>query len=202
MTFGGRAPTAAVRDAAVFHRLAPVYDLFAPRPDADALRAAVGEATGDVSLVVDLAGGTGRLAPVFDARVVVVDAAPGMLRQARDRGVDAVRGDAATLPLRDGAADAVVVHDALHHVPDAAGALAAAARVVRPGGVVVVRDYDPSTLRGRGLAASEHLFGLRSTFRTADEAAALLDAAGLDAAVRDRGFAYTAVGRRPEPGTP
>lgn len=189
-----------MRDAAVFHRLAPVYDLFAPGPDGEALRDAVAEASGAVDLVLDLAGGTGRIAPVFDARVVVVDAAPGMLREARDRGVDALQGDAASVPLVDGAADAVVIHDAFHHVPDAAGALEAAARVVRPGGVVVVRDYDPSTLRGRLLAAGEHLFGLESTFRTAEEAVAMLERAGLDASLRDGGFAYTAVGRRPEPG--
>ncbi|MFB6221147.1 MAG: methyltransferase domain-containing protein, partial [Halolamina sp.] len=94
--------------------------------------------------------------------------------------------------------DAVVVVDAYHHLPDQAAALAEAARVVAPGGVVVIRDFDPTTPVGRLIEAGESLFGMASRFADADDVAAALTRAGLHSRVLDRGTTYTVVGRRPE----
>jgi SAM-dependent methyltransferase len=70
--------------------------------------------------------------------VVVVDRSAGMLAPAVSRlPGGAVRGDATRLPLRTGCADAVVVIWLLHLLPDAAPAVAEAARLVRPGGVLL-----------------------------------------------------------------
>ncbi len=52
-------------------------------------------------------------------------------------------GTLEALPLADGALDAAVLLLVLHHVPDPPAALAEVARVVRPGGRVVLGDMVP-----------------------------------------------------------
>jgi SAM-dependent methyltransferase len=82
--------------------------------------------------------GTAVLAPEHDAIGVERDA--GYAAQARRRypALRLVRGDVAALPLRSGAADAVLLLDVLEHLPDPAAALAEARRVLRSGGALVV----------------------------------------------------------------
>jgi SAM-dependent methyltransferase len=53
-------------------------------------------------------------------------------------GVHAACADATRLPFRDGAFDAVLIRDLLHHVPDRARVLAEAARLLKPGGRLTV----------------------------------------------------------------
>jgi len=99
----------------------------------------------------DLGGGTGHtsctLAP-FVRKVVLVDRSPEMLRSARSRLADAAnvecrRGDLTALPLQDGELDLALLSLVLHYLPNPADALAEAARVVQPGGRVVVVDLRP-----------------------------------------------------------
>jgi demethylmenaquinone methyltransferase/2-methoxy-6-polyprenyl-1,4-benzoquinol methylase len=127
--------------------------------------------------------------------VVVVDRSRGMLRVARARGHECVAADATHLPVPDDAVDAVTVVDALHHVRDQRALLAEARRVVAPGGVVVVVDFDPTTLRGRALVALERAVGFDSTFSTPDDLARFLDREGFVGRVVDPGFGYVVVGR-------
>ncbi|MFB6194672.1 MAG: class I SAM-dependent methyltransferase [Haloplanus sp.] len=191
-------------DVRFFDRVARLYDRFAPATDPEPIWAGLARADRPVERVVDLAGGTGRAARAVTARsdatripdAVVVDASLPMLRGAVERGTAAVRGDAGRLPLRAESVDAVVVLDAFHHLPDPEAALAETRRVLRPGGVLVIREFDPATLRGRALATSERLVGFDSTFRTPGTTAAAVDAAGLASTVLDRGFAYTVLGKK------
>jgi ubiquinone/menaquinone biosynthesis C-methylase UbiE len=193
-------------DVRFFDRVARLYDRLAPPTDPEPIWAGLARADRSISRVLDLAGGTGRAAravaePVGAARVpdiVVVDASRPMLAHAADRGTPAVQGDAGRLPVRDAAVDAVVVLDALHHLPAPEATLAETARVLRPGGVLVIREYDPGTLRGRALVAAERLVGFDSTFRGADAWAAAVADSGLSATVLDRGFAFTVVGKKRE----
>lgn len=193
-------PTSGVHDVRSFDRFAVPYDLLMPRADRAPIDAGFAYARRPVERVVEVGGGSGRAGRELDAEVTVVDPAPGMLRRARGRGLSTVRGVAECLPVRDASADAVVVVDALHHFDDARAAVAEAARVLRPGGVLVVREFDPGTLRGRLLAAAERAVGFDSTFLGPDALAAAMDDAGLRPALPGRGFAYTAVGLWPEPG--
>ena len=77
---------------------------------------------------------------------VGVDLSRGMLRHARrrlqDHGLPAhvVQADAVALPIAAGVFDAVVMTFALSAIPDGHGALAEVARVLRPGGVVILVD--------------------------------------------------------------
>jgi SAM-dependent methyltransferase len=94
---------------------------------------------------LDAACGTGRYARFLAGRghrVVGVDGSAPMLARAREQvpaGVFA-RGDLHRLPVADGSVDVVVCALALTHVRDLAPVLAEFARVLRPGGSVVVSD--------------------------------------------------------------
>lgn len=98
--------------------------------------------------VADLGCGTGAvacaLAP-FVRRVVAVDAEPRMLDAARERlagttNVDLRRGDLEAVPIDDGQADAVTLILVLHHLPDPMSLFAEVARVLKPGGRLLVLD--------------------------------------------------------------
>jgi ArsR family transcriptional regulator len=55
-------------------------------------------------------------------------------------------GDLHNVPLPDGSADAVVLHQVLHFLDDPAAALAEAARLLAPGGKLLVVDFAPHEL--------------------------------------------------------
>jgi demethylmenaquinone methyltransferase/2-methoxy-6-polyprenyl-1,4-benzoquinol methylase len=102
--------------------------------------------------VLDLAAGTGvstvELA-LSGAYAVGCDFSLGMLRTGRERGerrgVPVVAGDALRLPFRDAAFDAVTIAFGLRNVVDTAQALREMARVVRPGGRLVVCEFSQPT---------------------------------------------------------
>jgi demethylmenaquinone methyltransferase/2-methoxy-6-polyprenyl-1,4-benzoquinol methylase len=174
------------------------YDWLHPAPEAASFRRAFAAADRPVRTVLDLAGGTGRVARVLDEdqRTVVLDRARGMLRRAA-RQTDAVQGDAGRLPLRSGSVDAVVCVDALHHLPRARSALEESARVLAPGGVLVLVDFDPGTVPGRLVALSEHALGMGSTFRRREEAIEIVESAGFEVITTDGGWAtYRVVARQ------
>lgn len=96
------------------------------------------------AVVLDVGGATGvYAAPLARAgyRVHLVDPVPGHVADAGALpGVTAALGDARDLPAQDGSADAVLLLGPLYHLPDRADRVRAwreAARVLRPGGVVV-----------------------------------------------------------------
>jgi demethylmenaquinone methyltransferase/2-methoxy-6-polyprenyl-1,4-benzoquinol methylase len=102
--------------------------------------------------VLDLAAGTGvstvELA-LSGAYAVGCDFSLGMLRTGRERGerqgVPVVAGDALRLPFRDAAFDAVTIAFGLRNVVDTGQALREMARVVRPGGRLVVCEFSQPT---------------------------------------------------------
>ena len=185
-------------DVRFFDRLAPLYDLAMPPADGTALAAGIDRAERPIRRLLDVGGGSGRAAAALTGpERTVVDASVGMLRRARTaRGLSAVVGDAGALPVGDAAVDAVVIVDAFHHLPDQTAAVSEAARVLAPGGVLVVREFDPTHPLGRVLVAGEHAVGMGSRFLSPDDLATDLTAAGFESSVVDRGFGYTVVGVR------
>jgi demethylmenaquinone methyltransferase/2-methoxy-6-polyprenyl-1,4-benzoquinol methylase len=181
-------------DAAIFDRFARLYDVRPPTRTRK-IQPGLDLAERPVERVLDVGGGTGQGVRALDVpEGVVVDAAPRMLAEARDHGVPGVHGDARRLPVPDEAVDGVLLLDALHHMPDAEQVLAEAARVLRPGGVLVVLEYDPTTVRGRLLVAAEHLVGFDSTFFAAGDLEAMLRAVGLSVTPYREGFEYGLAG--------
>jgi SAM-dependent methyltransferase len=96
-------------------------------------------------IAVDAACGTGRLTSRLvqrGYRVVGVDSSLEMLQQARGRlpDTDLVVGDLHRLPLPEDCADLVVTGLALTHVADLRPVFAETARVLRPGGHLIISD--------------------------------------------------------------
>lgn len=99
----------------------------------------------------DLACGTGRMAAAlapFVEQVIAVDGSTQMLEAARGRlqrfsHVDVRRGDLESLPIDDHALDAATLVLALHHVAEPAQALREVARVLAPGGRLLLVDMVP-----------------------------------------------------------
>ena len=121
--------------------------------DIPAYRAAVGKAgISRGGVAIDVGCGTGRaLAPLREAvgsagAVIALDVTPEMLGAARPAsaaaGAAVVLADARALPLRDGCADAIFAAGLVNHLPDTAAGLSELARVIRPGGKLVL--FHPS----------------------------------------------------------
>lgn len=184
-------------DVWFFDRIARVYNVIMPAADAGALRAGLARGDRSIERVLDVGGGTGRGLRALDPREpIVLDAAGGMLDHA-PAGWTRLQASATAVPLADDTVDAVVIVDALHHLPDATGVLAETYRVLRGRGVVVIREFDPETVRGRLVAAGERVLGFSSTFMRPDALATSLETAGFDATIVERGFGYTVAGRKP-----
>ena len=93
------------------------------------------------AVLVDLACGGGLMAPHaarLGYRHVGVDLGVPGLELGRARGMRPVRGSVLAVPLADGCADVVVAGEILEHVADDVAVLAECARLLRPGGTLVV----------------------------------------------------------------
>ncbi len=147
-----------------------------------AIDAVLGEAP--LGRLVDIGTGTGRMIELFGPRAdsaIGIDRSSEMLRLARVkleaggvRSVSLRQGDMYALPLDDGSADVVILHQVLHYAQAPAHAIAEAARLLSPDGRLLIVDFAPherDELRERDAHA-------RLGF--ADEAmCAWIDAAGL-----------------------
>ncbi|MGW2254301.1 class I SAM-dependent methyltransferase [Kitasatospora sp. NPDC001660] len=118
--------------------------LAAGRPGADAKE----------TLVLDVLGGDGHLARAAAVRpgqapsglaLLTGDPSGPLVAAALAHGLPAVRQAADRLLLADRTVDAVLLAYGTHHIPpdDRPGAVAEAVRVLRPGGRVVLHDFEP-----------------------------------------------------------
>lgn len=117
----------------------------------EALLAALPE--GRLELAVDLGTGTGRIVSLIAPRAreaIGLDVSHDMLNVARTnlsragiRNVVLRQADIHAPNLETGAADLVVIHQVLHYLTEPERALRQAARLVRPGGTLLVVDFAP-----------------------------------------------------------
>lgn len=134
--------------------------------------------------VVDIGCGEGYLTievARWARRVIAVDRSPTVLARAkalagrrRAANITFKRGEIDRLPLDAAAMDVALLCQTLHHAPDPAQAVGEAARVVRPGGRVLVLD-----LRTHGETWVRDKLGDRHLGFSDDELAGMLTGAGL-----------------------
>ena len=125
------------------------HDFLPSAPIERALLAAAGE--GPFSHMVDFGTGSGRMLQLFAARVrrgTGLDLSAEMLRVARHQlagegtsHLTVRRGDITRTELDNASADLVTLHHVLHYLDDPASVLAEAARVLAPGGTLLVADF-------------------------------------------------------------
>jgi ubiquinone/menaquinone biosynthesis C-methylase UbiE len=146
-----RLADAETHDAA---QLAMILDLMAQRPAVQTLKAwaleQLAPAAGETA--VDVGSGTGEdtvALAKLTGHAIGVEPSPGLRaeaeRRATDAGVEFVHGDALALPFGDQTVDVLRCERVLQHVADPAAAVADTARVLRPGGRVVLIDTDWAT---------------------------------------------------------
>ena len=100
--------------------------------------------------LVDIGTGTGRMIELFGPsanHAIGIDRSSEMLRLARAKleaaGIQSSlrQGDMYALPLEDRSADQIIIHQVLHYAHSPASAIAEAARVLAPGGRLLVVDF-------------------------------------------------------------
>jgi ArsR family transcriptional regulator len=119
------------------------------------VEAAIARALGghDTGRLVDVGTGTGRMLELFGGTAksaLGIDRSPEMLRLARVKLAEAGlataelrQADMYSLPLAAGTADTVIIHQVLHYAQQPAAAVAEAARLLAPGGRLLIVDFAP-----------------------------------------------------------
>jgi ubiquinone/menaquinone biosynthesis C-methylase UbiE/DNA-binding transcriptional ArsR family regulator len=164
-------------------------------PDA-VVEAAIVAAIGDrrYSTLLDIGTGTGRMLELLADRadrLVGLDASHSMLAVARahlERAelhlasgrVELRQGDIYSMPFERSAFDLVVVHQVLHYLDDPARAIDEAARLLAPGGQLLIVDFAPHELEFLQLEHNHRRLGFRT-----DQLAGWLTQAGLTVARTD-----------------
>jgi ArsR family transcriptional regulator len=123
-----------------------------------AVEAAILRAAGEgpFERLIDLGAGTGRMLTLLgglarrssglDLSRQMLNIARGNVAAAGLEGCELRHGDIFDTRLADGAADLVVVHQVLHYLGEPAAAVAEAARLVAPGGRLIIVDFAPHGL--------------------------------------------------------
>ena len=135
--------------------------------------------------LLDIGTGTGHMLEVLAPgveRALGIDQSREMLAVARVNleraglGNAVVRlGDMYQLPLADASFDAAIIHQVLHYADRPAAAIAEAARVLRPGGRLVIGDFAPHDLEFLRAEQAHRRLGFAD-----NEVAGWCRAAGLD----------------------
>ncbi|MGZ8997969.1 MAG: ArsR/SmtB family transcription factor [Allosphingosinicella sp.] len=119
------------------------------------VEAAIGRAlaAGEIGRLVDIGTGTGRMIELFGRdceRALGIDRSPEMLRVARvklsEAGLDGAelrQGDMYALSLPSACAETVIIHQVLHYAQNPAAAVAESARLLTPGGRLLIVDFAP-----------------------------------------------------------
>jgi ubiquinone/menaquinone biosynthesis C-methylase UbiE len=135
------------------------FDIVAPRWDnlregffSEAVRERAFDAAGAVAgkIAADIGAGSGFVTEGLlkrGLRVIAIDRSAAMLEEMRRKfgeggAVEYRIGEAESLPLEDGSVDYVFDNMCLHHVESPSAAISEMARILKPGGRLVITDLD------------------------------------------------------------
>jgi len=171
-----------------FDILAPVYDRLIGPPDPARLTALLRLPTD--GWLLDAGGGTGRVAAglrPFVGGLIISDQSRQMLRRAREKStLLPVQAQVQRLPFPDGFFERILVVDALHHFFDQKAAMCELARVLAPGGRLVIEEPDIHRPAVKLVALAERMALMGSTFLAPEIVRDLLAAQELHAQVAER----------------
>jgi ubiquinone/menaquinone biosynthesis C-methylase UbiE len=186
----------------IFRWTAPLFKLAARRFSDDDFRAMAEWLRPYVpagGVFADLGGGTGEIgagiARVLNARVIIVDPTPQMLRRVgADSAVSVRLAGVEALPFPDAYFDAALCCDSFHHFDDQDAAVREMARVIRPGGGLLILDAEPAGAN-RACARLERMLREPAGFMTTTDLEQFLCVRGIvGTAARQRGNSYAYVG--------
>jgi demethylmenaquinone methyltransferase/2-methoxy-6-polyprenyl-1,4-benzoquinol methylase len=179
-----------------FGFIAPFYEKAIPLRDYRRFQELVDMPVG--GSLLDVGGGTGRMAQVFNhvaGSIVVADISMGMLRQVYPKpGLIPVCAYSEFLPFSDLAFDRVVMIDALHHVCNQQATADELWRVLKPGGRVVIEEPDIDSFYVKVIAFAEKLALMRSHFLPAARILELFPGSAMQSCIeREKSVAWVVI---------
>ncbi|WP_373498587.1 class I SAM-dependent methyltransferase [Desulfococcus sp.] len=165
---------------------APVYDRILGRPNTPRLARLL--RLPENARLLDAGGGTGRVSAHLRDRVdrlVVSDLSRPMLLRAARKGLMAVSATAECLPFPDASFDRVLVIDALHHFRCQREAVGEFARILKPGGRLLIEEPDLRRMAVRAVALAESLLRMESRFHPPEAIVLMMQGHGMAARVAE-----------------
>ncbi len=151
--------------------------------------------------VLDLGGGSGRIAKFFVGKVreiTVADSSQGMLAVCRKHGgINCVRTFAEKLPFADGYFDKIIIVDAFHHFQDHDKVAKEVERLLGRSGQLIIEEFNPAKPIGWLAYAFERLLHMKSVFYTPASLSAFWSRRGFDlkSSIAQKAIYYTVLGK-------
>jgi len=173
-----------------FDIIAPIYGRihFGAQKTFDKIESIISFEQKDV--VIDLGGGTGRIAN-FSVnkvkKVTVVDVSEGMIKQCRLRypKLSCVNAEAQNLPFADSSVNKIIIVDAFHHFQNQKQVVCEIKRVLAKNGKVIVEEFNPLKITGKLVIIIEKIFLMKSVFYTPSSLADLFSRNGFKVGLID-----------------
>jgi len=121
------------------------------------------------SLLLDVGGGTGRIADLMEKcfeRIVIYDVSLPMIRESKNKNarIFGICGEIENLGLKKNYFDAIIMVDTLHHVENHQKAILSILNALKPGGIFILEEPDIRKFPVKLIAVMEKLLLMRSHF--------------------------------------
>lgn len=151
-------------------------------------------------VVVDIGGGTGRLAQYICnscKTVYVLDESEKMLSRVKQGGnLVCIRANALKTPFEDNSIDIVILSDVFHHIKEQKELVIEINRILKDNGKIIMLDFHRKHIKTKLLRAFEFILFGRLFFRTKDEVRHLLEKYFYIKKVYDKGYYFIFSGKK------